>query len=782
MRPTFSRVSRTLACALGLAGAASAANPEWPNGVNDDPRLEYPDDPSFINVDANGKVTGGEWNFWSFVPDEWADNKNFRQAEVALGTGIHADRAWQRTIGDRRVVVAVLDSGIEWDQPDLQMKHYLSRSELKGCLPAPLDVPPDDADAYDVNGDGIFNIADYLAKDPAFGPARDALGNQNGLLDPGDLIRTCSDGVDDDENGFTDDISGWDAYRGDNDPYDDTRYGHGTGEARDSVGAGNNGIGGLGVCPECTLLNVRVGDSFVVDVNEFATGVIFAVDSGASVVQEALGAVNNSAYAQAAIEYAYRNNVVIIASAADELSFHHNMPGTNNHTVYVHAIVHDDSDAKDSTTFLNFNNCTNFGAQLLLSTPGGGCSSEATGITSGHAGLVYSASLDKGVDPPLSSEEVRGLLIMSADDIDVPESATDDTKFPSGTGWDLHFGYGRNNARRSLDFIYDEVIPPEADIVAPLWFEPINVRERKTVDVTGRVGARIDGLPARYSDYTWTLEWALGVDPKGGWTAIKSGSGAVGGGTTPGLLATWDVEAASKAIDFTQKLVDPHQWTFTLRLRVEATSNGKPVKSEFRKAGHFISDPDLHEGWPKNLNTSAEGSPKVFDIDGDGPEEVIVATTDGYIHAFKIDGSEAAGFPIALPFRRDMDPAYAFNITDICAFRPEGEKGACGLAGHVDPTLPRQTLMLGIGVGALTGTETLSIVVATFDGFVYVYGTDGKLAEGWPQMIDQEWFRNTDPDHLKDDGYFGAPVLYDLDGNGDLEIIAAGMDAQLYVW
>ena len=55
--------------------------------------------------------------------------------------------------------------------------------------------------------------------------------NRNCILDPGDLIAMFSDGVDDDANGYTDDIAGWDFFKNDNDPYDDTRYGHGTGEA-----------------------------------------------------------------------------------------------------------------------------------------------------------------------------------------------------------------------------------------------------------------------------------------------------------------------------------------------------------------------------------------------------------------------------------------------------------------------------------------------------------------------------------------------------------------------
>ena len=96
--------------------------------------------------------------------------------------------------------------------------------------------------------------------------------NSNGRLDAGDLILNFSDGVDDDANGYIDDISGWDFMKNDNDPYDDTRYGHGTGEADDSAAAANNGIGGAGVCPQCRFIPTRVGDSFITDVNDFAQG------------------------------------------------------------------------------------------------------------------------------------------------------------------------------------------------------------------------------------------------------------------------------------------------------------------------------------------------------------------------------------------------------------------------------------------------------------------------------------------------------------------------------
>src|SRR5690606_11963511 len=193
--------------------------------------------------------------------------------------------------------------------------------------------------------------------------------------------------------------------------------------------------------------------------------------------------------------YAYDNNVIIVATAADELSFHHNMPGTTNHMFYVHAVTHDKSSRRVSTTFMNFNNCTNYGGQLQMSAPGAACSSEAVGVTSGHVGLIYSAAIGPQntnwpgglapLDPPLTAEEVRQIVIMSADDIDVEGSENDPTKFPSAEGWDWHFGYGRNNARSSLDMVANREIPPEADILTPLWFETLWPDQTPTIDITG---------------------------------------------------------------------------------------------------------------------------------------------------------------------------------------------------------------------------------------------------------------------------------------------------------
>src|SRR5262249_20002802 len=154
----------------------------------------------------------------------------------------------------------------------------------------------------------------------------------NGVADPQDLILdpARSDGVDDDGDGYVDNISGWDFLYGDNDPFDTVDYGHGTGEALDSTAAAN-GTGGVGTCPRCMSLPIRVSDSFIADGGRFAAGVLFALDEGADVVQEALGAVTNPGQAQQAIDAAYDRGVVVVASMADEASKHPNLSSSLEH-------------------------------------------------------------------------------------------------------------------------------------------------------------------------------------------------------------------------------------------------------------------------------------------------------------------------------------------------------------------------------------------------------------------------------------------------------------------
>lgn len=774
----------------------------------------------------------GGWELWGFLPDATTHpGQNLATVEVSertpctgtqtegctradqagLAAGMSADTAWLLSTGDPRVIVGVLDSGIRWNTTDLNEKFYINAEELRACPPPGAVLPGDPAAdlfaAFDVNGDGMFTIRDYDGA-PWL---RDV--NGNGLNDPQDLIYgddgdgRCADGIDDDGNGYVDDISGWDFFWNDNDPSDDADFGHGTGEANDSTAEMHDGGGRPGICARCLVLNVRVGDSFVVDVNQFADGAIFVVDSGADVIQEALGSLSNTPYAQAAIDYAYANGVPIVASAADETSYHHNYPGNLEHTLYVHAIVHSGDNELESETFLNFNNCTNFGGHLVLSTPGEGCSSEATGNTAGHVGLLMSYFLQQQdrargtADAPyfsarLSAEEVYQVLIASADDIDVDGAEVDADakelkKFPSNEGWDLHFGWGRNNVRRSLELVRDQKIPPEANISSPLWFEVIDPERRPTFDVRASVSS------PRLTNLRWELfvsEKIVGAPLK----SVATGEGAV----DDDVLFTVDIardlpDMFARASDVAGQ--DPEQFSGTLELHVFGENpDGDVVEGKFRKTFGVRRDRTVFDGFPIYLGASGESSPKLTDLDGDGREEIVVATADGRVHAISADGSELPGFPATLA-------AYGPVNAAVCAAEPTKchRASRAFASGAIDPDGIFQGLLASIAIGDLDGTGDgcRDVVAASFDGFVFAFDCTGALRPDFPVEIDRTTLadgltgarrcENADGEELigcrsdqqfGESGFFATPMLVDLDKDGALEIVVGGLDSRVYAW
>lgn len=767
---------------IGIVGfIVRPAGADWPatEGADLTQPANWPNDPGYA----------GQWNLWSFIPAE--NTTRVTEYERSIGSGIHADRAWQRTTGDRRVVIAVLDSGIRWRERDLVNQYYLNRAELP--VPAAACGVAAGADPYDVNGDGFFNVQDYTTATGIQQPVAATIcdpgvtdANANGILDPQDLILTFSDQTDADDNGWIDDISGWDVFADDNDPNDDTDFGHGTGEGRDSAAETNNGISDAGVCPECMLLMVRAGDSFVVDANDFALGTVFAVDSGASVIQEALGSINNSPLMYAAIDYAWKENVAVIASAADEDSFHANMPGSVNHTIYVHANTYNRTSREASTTFLAFNNCTNYGAQLLLSTPGTGCSSEATGKTSGIAGLMYAAGLAAGLEPPggsyaetdvwnarvLSGEELKQLMLTTVDDIYDPNDATDPEKYETFVGWDKRFGYGRTNVRNAVDAILDLRIPPVVDVWEPAWFKVVYPDRTGMVDITGNISYRAN----LYDSYDYVVEWAPGIEPfPEDWTTIAEGTDE----TQPieGTLAQFDVSALT--IDnqtLPEPDVDVNRYMVTVRVRVtlhstDSTRDG--TRGEIRRAFHVMRDPDLRPGFPVKLEGGGESSPKITDLDRDGVMEIVYADGAGTVHVIDGAGQAVAGWPQRLPPMSHLRPG-----------NPANHRGTrAAMTGAIDPD-SRSFALQAPAIGDLDGPgpDGRSVVIATMEGEIYAWGADGAMRAGFPVSLDRSKVATTNEDWTLDSGVFAAPVLGDLDGDGDLEIIVAALDAHIYVW
>ena len=710
-------------------------------------------------------------------------------------TGASVDRAWELTTGRPDVVIGVVDSGIRWTDADairdLNNKFFLNTGEL----PEPQwgDRNPDHP--YDRDANGQVDMRDWC---PQWDDPKDCGGtgdptvrgdagtddtdlNDNGFLDPEDLIFMFSDGIDDDGNGYADDIAGWDTYEDDNDPFDEHDYGHGTGEARDSTAEADNG-GDVGTCPDCRVMNLRVGDSFVADVNDFAQAVVYATDAGVTLIQSALGTLNNSRFAQEAIDYAYRRGVVLVASAADESAGHHNQPSMLEHAMTFNAIGEPQTQGAPSASgsYLQFRGCTNYGAYVTAAVPGNSCSSEAVGRMAGMAGLAYAAArngmdrdtfLDYGVldgdggvpaGTGLSAEEVKQLVVATADDINnvTPIDKTRDVDFPGVSerypateGWDPFFGYGRVNARSIVDAVTAGEVPPEADISSPTWFD--TAPTTAPISVEGAVAAR------RAAGYDVRVLWA-----PWSWRDVNTAPDyrtdgvtlAHSGGSAPydGVLATIDPQVVKAALDAadtsapglgrgtTGPAVDPvtgrgdHENRqladkFGVIVRLEVTAkdaggtaaqraDGSPLMGLATKNMNVHDDPTLVEGFPKDLLGDGAAAPRFADLDDDGKDELVVATSNGLVHAYRADGSELPGWPVG------TTEAPSGHLPTARAYR----------SGEI--TVPvRSAVLRSPAIGDLDRDGDLEVVVADFAGRITAYDASGQVVPGFPVRTDPRW-------------------------------------------
>ncbi len=133
-------------------------------------------------------------------------------------------------------------------------------------------------DAYDANGDGAFNVDRLRLRQP-----RSASSGRRRTATPAARRRgpdrtRSRDGTDDDDNGYVDDIAGWDFFDNDNDPYDASSYFAAAQprhrpRRRARPSAATTAHGGIGVCPHCQILPLRTWDTFVSDGNTFAMGI-----------------------------------------------------------------------------------------------------------------------------------------------------------------------------------------------------------------------------------------------------------------------------------------------------------------------------------------------------------------------------------------------------------------------------------------------------------------------------------------------------------------------------
>ena len=773
MRPLLHLASAgALAVALVPCSARSAVYPTCVGPVCTDPT----DYASYLFV-APGQTPNdfGGGDAWKYSPS----------------TGMNILGAWQYTTGRPDVHDAVLDSGIRWSDREIRSKVWINVAEL----PRPCANPtrPTGRLAYDCNGDGVVNVDDFVG-----------IGlvdqNGNGVLDAEDLILQFSNGVDEDGNGYVDDIAGWDFADDDNDPFDAVDYGHGTGEAKDMVAEADNGGGFPGVAPSSFFVPLKVNDSFIAVDTEFAQAVVYAVDNGVDVVSSALGTISASPEAQQAIDYAYRRGVPIIASAADEQSRHHNYPSNFNHTIWVNSIRDGDGTFADSTfggvkDYTVQNGCTNHGGRAWTAISSTACSSEATGRSAGITLLLLSHGRNlmergllqpyPGTTRPFSAEEVRQLFRLSAEDIDqstkpplqpggvgaivnallsAPGFPFMSSWFPTQAGWDQYTGWGRPNVAHMLEAVSAGNIPPEADLAGSLaWFDTIDPVRTPSVPVVGSAAAVRAG-----GRFSYDVEVGCGVQPT---SFTRIGGGSASSKIDHGVLATWSPAATAEACGFdpTARLSDPDGHTVQLKLTVTDPQGRTGI--DLRTVA-IHRDPTEHFA-PIVLGASGEASSALADVDRDGVQEIVVGTGSGALHVIRgSDGKELPGFPV---------------FTNRVAAAHHVAPGT-GFATH-EVDVPHEAIVASVAADDIDGDGSVEIVAASTEGRLYVWDAFGRRRPGFPVTSNPLFSSDAVHDRFNDadPGFGSAPVLVDLDppgpsNDGKLEILEAGLDGHLYAW
>ena len=187
--------------------------------------------------------------------DQWALN-NTGQTGGREDADIDAPEAWDIQTGDRSIIVAILDTGIDTTHPELVINLWMNNAEMFG--------EPD---------------------------------------------------VDDDGNGYADDFYGYDFVNDVPDPVDDVY--HGTHVAGIIGAFTNNMMGIAGVCWNVTLMPLKVADADGVNLDAAVAAIEYAVKSGAKIINASWASEEYSESLKNAIEAAGEQGVLFVAAAGN---------------------------------------------------------------------------------------------------------------------------------------------------------------------------------------------------------------------------------------------------------------------------------------------------------------------------------------------------------------------------------------------------------------------------------------------------------------------------------
>ncbi|WP_337873471.1 S8 family serine peptidase, partial [Ignavibacterium sp.] len=341
-------------------------------------------DPFYLSSKISGSYEI-EWAEPKFVYEtSYIPNDPSYASQYALSK-INAALAWDINKGDTNIVIGIVDTGVDWDHPDLAANIWTNWNEIP------------------------------------------------------------NNGIDDDNNGYIDDVRGWDfgglSGTPDNNPMED-QPDHGTHVAGIASAVTDNSIGVASIGFKTKLMPVKTtrndqrgpNGPYVIYGYE---GIVYAADNGAKVINCSWGGSGFSLLGQETINYATSQGSLVVAAAGNSNISDSHYPSSYKGVLSVASTT--STDTKSSFS--------NYGYSIDVSAPGSSIyntwqndtyatlsgTSMASPLTAGLAALVFSQF------PSYNSEQVGEQIRVNTDNID--------TQNPS---FQYLLGSGRINAFKSL--------------------------------------------------------------------------------------------------------------------------------------------------------------------------------------------------------------------------------------------------------------------------------------------------------------------------------------------
>ena len=268
-------------------------------------------------------------------------------------------------------------------------------------------------------------------------------------------------GIDDDLNGYVDDCYGYDFANSDGNPQDD--HGHGTVNAGIAGAITNNNVGVAsllgGPFNVQRIMPVKVLDNTNWGLYSWwQSGLYYAANNNASVINMSMGGTSFSSTLQTAVNYAWSQGCVVVASMGNCNSSTAQYPAAFTNTIAVGATDTDDSRCvPPDWDFMGYDaTCgwvhgSNYGSHIDVIAPGNWIYSTVLDNTYQYwSGTSMAAPLVSGLAamimcqtwPEPSPDSVRHIIQSTADDtVGLPGEDV--------LGWDQYYGWGRINAKRA---------------------------------------------------------------------------------------------------------------------------------------------------------------------------------------------------------------------------------------------------------------------------------------------------------------------------------------------